>query len=71
MWHLATGVELLNLEAHAGRVNALAFTPDGAVLASGGETASGAGEVFLWRAAPVSDASEKRPAHADASPKRR
>lgn len=51
VWHLATGVELLNLEAHAGRVNAVAFTPDGSVLATGGETVSGAGEVFFWRAA--------------------
>jgi dihydroorotate dehydrogenase (NAD+) catalytic subunit len=49
---MAVGQELASLEAHRGPVHCVAFSPDGSVLASGGETPEGAGEVYLWRAAP-------------------
>jgi WD40 repeat protein len=51
LWGVAAAQEVAALE-HRGRVYALAFSPDGSVLASGGEAPDGAGEVYLWRAAP-------------------
>jgi WD40 repeat protein len=52
LWSVAVGQELASLEAHRGPVHCVTFSPDGNVLASGGETPEGAGEVYLWRAAP-------------------
>ena len=51
LWHGATRTEILTLDAHVGRVNALAFTPNGQVLATGGETTTGAGEIHFWKSA--------------------
>ena len=35
MWDLATGAELQTLKGHSGDVSSVAFSPDGARLASG------------------------------------
>ncbi len=47
LWHAASGRELRRLEALADEVNALAFSPAGAVLAAG----DAEGGVCLWRTA--------------------
>ena len=51
LWDAVTGQELATLPAHAGRVCAVAFTPDGDALISAGDGAE-AGEVRVWSAAP-------------------
>jgi WD40 repeat protein len=52
LWDVATARELFSLEGHQGKVRCVVFSPDGRTLASGGDTASGMGEVHLWRAGP-------------------
>jgi len=49
LWQAATGEELLVLDGHKIRVNAVAFSRDGQMLAS----ASHDGAVQLWRTSPV------------------
>ena len=51
-WDVATGQELLRFEGHQAQINALAFSPDGSILAS----CSRDGAVKLWRA-------DRRPFH--------
>ena len=46
IWDIATGQELLSLEGHRAQINALAFSPDGSILAS----CDHQGKVQLWRA---------------------
>jgi WD40 repeat protein len=53
LWHVATGQELLRLAGHQGPVCCLAFSPNGATLASGGTSAQGAGEAYLWPTTPA------------------
>jgi eukaryotic-like serine/threonine-protein kinase len=57
LWHVASQREVTVLQGHRGRVHTVAFSPDGSVLASGGQiddaADKGAGELFLWRAAPT------------------
>jgi WD40 repeat protein len=45
LWQAAMAEELLTLTGHAHALRALAFSPDGEVLAT-----AGGGEVNLWRA---------------------
>jgi WD40 repeat protein len=56
-----TGQEILALEGHAGKVQAVAFTPDGKTLASGGEGPQDGGQIFLWFAAPDERPGVSRP----------
>ncbi|TDA65904.1 MAG: WD40 repeat domain-containing protein [Chloroflexi bacterium] len=44
LYEVETGKEISSLEGHAGMVNALEFSPDGSILASGGRD----GVVILW-----------------------
>ena len=53
LWDLTLYQELVALDGHTGAVACLAFAPDGTVLASGGTSSDGTGEVFLWRAQAV------------------
>jgi WD40 repeat protein len=53
LWRAASGQRLLDLEGHTGPVHCLAFSPDGTILATGGQAATGRGELFLWDAPPV------------------
>ena len=46
LWDPVTGEEILVLDGHSQRVNAVAFAPDGATLASAGHD----GAIKLWRA---------------------
>jgi len=50
LWCVAAAAEVASLEAHHGRVHCLTFSRDGTLLVTGGESGSGQGEVFLWRA---------------------
>ena len=52
LWHVASGQEVAVLKAHHGKVEALAFSPDGTVLATGGQRDADHGEIFLWRTTP-------------------
>jgi WD40 repeat protein len=49
LWNVAGAQQILTLEGHSGRVGCVSFAPDGHVLASGGESPDGNGEVYLWR----------------------
>ncbi len=51
LWQLATAQELATLEGGDGKVECLAFAPDGRTLASGGSDRLGRGAVRLWRTA--------------------
>lgn len=61
LWQVATGAGLLTLNAHNTPdviwVPAVAFSPDGTILATGSSGVSDPGEVRLWRAATVEEAS--------------
>ncbi len=61
LWQVATGAGLLTLNAHNRPdvlwVPAVAFSPDGAALATGSSGVSDPGEVRLWQAATVEEAS--------------
>jgi WD40 repeat protein len=48
LWSVASGHELLVLDGHTGPVRALAFSPDGRILASCGDGPDGAIEVIAW-----------------------
>jgi WD40 repeat protein len=50
LWEVATGRQIAELADHAGRVNTVAFAPDGRVLASG-ERGGGGWRVRLWEVA--------------------
>jgi WD40 repeat protein/tRNA A-37 threonylcarbamoyl transferase component Bud32 len=57
LWDVTTGVKLLSVPAHVGKVGARAsaFSPDGRLLASLGANEKGKGELRLWEAPlPVS-----------------
>ncbi|WP_374582940.1 WD40 repeat domain-containing protein, partial [Frankia sp. CiP3] len=47
LWEVATGRQLRELTGHHGAVSSVAFSPDGATLASGGD----GGSVRLWEVA--------------------
>lgn len=49
LWHLATGQEILTLDARLGAVTALAVDRSGLVLAAG----SASGKVRVWKASPL------------------
>jgi WD40 repeat protein len=55
LWHTISGQELGILDAHRGKIEAVAFSPDGNVLATGGQRDADHGEVLLWHAKPLSD----------------
>jgi WD40 repeat protein len=61
LWHLATAQEVLVLGGDGERVHCVAFAPEGSVLAGGGETATGTGDVRLWRADPEAAAAPAGP----------
>lgn len=48
LWDCATGKERSTLRGHAHGIYALAFSPDGRLLAAGGGRSNQAGEVKLW-----------------------
>ncbi len=49
VWDILTGQELLCLTDCKARVNAVAFSPDGSILAAADQT----GAITLWRAGPT------------------
>jgi WD40 repeat protein len=49
VWDLETNREIASFQAHAGETWAVAFTPDGKTLASGGGDWNKPGEVRLWK----------------------
>ncbi len=50
LWDLTHGKPRRTLKGHKGAVNAVAFSPDGKWIATGGRTAKDDYEVFLWDA---------------------
>jgi WD40 repeat protein len=52
LWHTVSGQELGMLDAHHGKIEVVAFSPDGNVLATGGQRDADHGEVLLWRTNP-------------------
>ena len=44
VWHADTGAELLAIKAHNGAVNAVAVSPDGKRIVTGGKD----GKVLVW-----------------------
>jgi WD40 repeat protein len=52
LWSIAAGQEVSTLVGHHGRVHCLVFTPDGKTLITGGQKATGGGEVLWWRTTP-------------------
>jgi WD40 repeat protein len=54
LWHTASRQEVGVLNAHHGKVEAVAFSPNGNVLATGGQRDADHGEVLLWHANPSS-----------------
>lgn len=45
IWHVETGTEIYTLNGHTQRINALAYSPDGQYLATGGDDQT----VRIWR----------------------
>jgi WD40 repeat protein len=56
LWDIATGKELKSLPNQKGRIQALAFTPDGKTLASSACDVGKEGEVRLWDMAKLLEA---------------
>ena len=53
LWDVATLKERASFTGHTDRVYALAFTPDGKTLISGGGIQTKRGETKLWDVAPL------------------
>jgi WD40 repeat protein len=50
LWDLETKQELMELHGHTGPIRTLAFSVDGQMLVTGGESRDEHGEIWLWSA---------------------